>query len=413
MADALNPASTADALASKFPQAWDWLTRILGDPIADIIPGTASNEEFTATHIEPALDELENLFRNAPAVGPTTHMGIYSRGPVSESGESAAGQGASTNAAADQKVVNEKVAKASQLSREQRLANIIAAARNPQRADRDADLLTSSINRPLVYSEGVGGQKSPFTTTRMEPGWRSGTSDARTVVTYSEDDVLEPATWGAPEKVGRLQHHLVNAGVLMGDFAYGMYDEATSQAYRALLTFASYQGMTSDEALVEMHARRREAEKQGLSWNPTTQTEGGTLAEGQAEKPDPAVARQAVKQWFRDQLDREPDADELADFAAEFHAASMEAAGYDPNNPEAEVGMAERVWDDAPELAAMQAGQGTEGSDNGTGINAAARFKEAFDQRYAGEKKFKKEQTTNMTQGSLLENILGTISEAS
>lgn len=403
MAEPFNPASSADDLADQFPNAMraigGWLNRNVNKPLATIIPGTASNKQFTDERVAPALSWLEDLLTDPDVVvGPTTAPGVYStESPPGSPRAADAGDApkATPAAAATSETTTQR---AKQLSREERLAAIVAAATTPQRTDRDADKLSGSLLRPLVYTE-QDGQKIPFSTVEAHPGWRSG-ADARTFVGYSEDDVLEPSTWGSPEKVGRLQHRLVNAGLLTGDFKFGYYDATTSAAYKELLTFATTQGITSTKALVEMHARRREAAEQGVPW----EYGEGELAESEYAAPDPASVRQMVRQMYRETLDRDPDADELARYADEFHAASEEQwqavnGVQDPDQ------MAESVFDEAPELAADAQGQTTQ-------VDPVARFQEKFDQRTSGERKFLDDQSANASQGGLLGSILGSIDEA-
>lgn len=298
-----------------------------------------------------------------------------------------------------------------QLSREARLAAIVTEA---QRADRDPSKLAASLARPLV-GHTENGQVVPYAFERPSPRPWGEMSPTRTVVSYSEDDVIEPATWGSPEKVGRLQHRLVNAGFLAGDFQYGFYDESTEAAYRDLLTFSSKNGMSMIEGLVEAHAARRWAAKQGVPWSAVGGAEGGGLAPSTIPKyqaPDKASVRQTIKAQFKAELGRDPERGELARYAARYLADDREDfdAQVDAATPRP-ADIPKNVFDEAPSLVAAETGEEASAADAPDRVDPAARFAEAFERRFAGEMDFKERQATNAAQTSLLGGILGSIDE--
>lgn len=131
---------------------------------------------------------------------------------------------------------------------------------------------------------------------------------------YTDEDVIEPTRWRSPERVGALQRDLVEAGVLEGDFQYGMFDDATADAYKALLTFANASELSKGKALGEFRKAQKWAESQGVPWN-----FGG---EGASRKrfvaADPVEVRTDLRSVFRQQLGRDPKASELAELEGAF-----------------------------------------------------------------------------------------------
>lgn len=294
-------------------------------------------------------------------------------------------------------------------TREERLA---AAIQNVRRADNDASKLGASLAAPLVTRFDAQGNEVPIMVAKLRP-WSEAPGAA--IISYSENDVLEPAAWGSPERVGRLQHRLVNSGFLTGDFKYGMYDESTQAAYRQLLTFSSYQGISMIDGLVEAHKARVYAAKTGQSWSEVTgmsESAGGSALKPAYQAPDKATVRQTIKQQFRAELGRDPERGELARYAAQyleddradFEGQVREQYGAPEDIPES-------VFDEAPSLTQTEEGEeGTAGVAQPR-IDPVARFQEAFERRTAGERQFKERQTVNASQVNLLGGILGTIDE--
>lgn len=64
---------------------------------------------------------------------------------------------------------------------------------------------------------------------------------------YYEDDVLRPATLD-PGSIGQLQGALAASG-LLGDFRYGIWDDASQDAYRSLLSEANAAGLSAQAML--------------------------------------------------------------------------------------------------------------------------------------------------------------------
>lgn len=65
---------------------------------------------------------------------------------------------------------------------------------------------------------------------------------------YTEDDVRKSSI-ATTNQLLQLQKSLVAAGFLEGNFIKGWWDDATGDAYRALLTFANENGLTWTDAL--------------------------------------------------------------------------------------------------------------------------------------------------------------------
>lgn len=183
--------------------------------------------------------------------------------------------------------------------RNDRLQQVIARESEPRRADRDADLLAGSLQAPLVVNPLDPDQ--PFAVQRESrlPWARDAGEFTETIVGYSELDVLVPATWANPDKVGRLQTRLVNAGVLAGDFKWGDYDDLTQAAYRELLTRASQAGLTSTQMLSQWRQAEQWARENGMEWGVKGQQARSAYA---PRVPDIDVLKQSVRAIFGQQL---------------------------------------------------------------------------------------------------------------
>lgn len=303
-----------------------------------------------------------------------------------------------------------------QRARDAKLAEIVARAQDPRRADRDPEKLAASLANPLVSSVDANGQPVPFAYERTKVARPWGEMDPTpTIVGYSEDDVLEPSTWGSPEKVGRLQHRLVNAGFLSSDFKFGFYDETTEKAYRDLLTFSTKNGVSMLEGLVEAHKARKWAAENGVPWEQIGgAADGGSsaLKPPKYQAPDKATVREFIRAQFKEELGRDPEPGELQRYASQYLADDRQGfqAQVDAAMPDEPV-VPDNVFDDAPSLMDGESGDPAAVEDTGPQIDPQARFAESFNNKYRVEREFKERQAENAEQTGLLAGILGSLDE--
>lgn len=277
--------------------------------------------------------------------------------------------------------------------------------RTGERADQAVDeRLQATVERPLVGEPGAPNYERRPT---RRP-WAEMTP-TRNVLTYSEDDVNAGRFW-TPERRARTQQMLVNAGLLDGEFRYGLWDEATADAYRDLLTVASQAGQTATEALLDIQRARKWARENGVDWRETVGL-GDRSGEGAGRRvfpvprydpPDPAAVAQVVGEMFRSRLGRRPTGEELQHWASTFMTLSreqhdaevaMERADFDQAGAGSAPAPAPAGRDDVfdasmPTAPPGGAAGGVTVAPAGPGIeqvDAGARFAQAFDAAYRAE----------------------------
>lgn len=89
----------------------------------------------------------------------------------------------------------------------------------------------AAVATDLAIANGALAEDTPL---GVEPGFTFQGKEPQ----YYEDDIAEPRGY-SPELVARLQRRLINAGLLSGTFAYGMYDETTRNAYTQSMVMAN------------------------------------------------------------------------------------------------------------------------------------------------------------------------------
>ena len=173
---------------------------------------------------------------------------------------------------------------------------------------------------------------------------------------YMSGDEFAPAALPS-ELIAGLQTQLAAAGLLTGTVKLGIWDDASTEAYRRVLSFANLRGLDESAALDTLAS-----------------TETTDLSQQEDRDPylpaDPAEVRQATRTLFREYLgaDREPTEDELTRVGELI--ASIDYDLYEATEDEA---------------AALASGD-VEGMSR---VNPEARMQERMDEfftsRYAGE----------------------------
>lgn len=198
---------------------------------------------------------------------------------------------------------------------------------------------------------------------------------------YFEGAELAPAT-RSPEDIARLQHELVDAGLLKpGSYWVGMWDFSSQDAYATALAYANQRGETVGQTLTFM-----------ASLPPSERPNQTGFVREAFIRPDPATLREAVRAGFRSTLGRDPRPDELEEWAAEL--LGLESASH------------EREQDIlAAQAAASATGAGT--LPGGEFIDPVARFQDLLEQRYQPEIERRREVATlDVARESLFQSLI-------
>lgn len=176
--------------------------------------------------------------------------------------------------------------------------------------------------------------------------------------TYYEGDQFSILKGLNTEDLVRLQEQLAAVGLAANPLYGEVGDESTLNAMSKLLSLANRSGTSWDATLTR------------LSTNPRLQEEAKEpeFEEPTYLAPDYASIAQRVKGMFRDQLGRDPDQGEMAQFTAELQ-------GWDKDNFNAQV-------------AADRADFEGEGGGTVQSVDPVARFQERFEQVYKPELNF-------------------------
>jgi len=87
---------------------------------------------------------------------------------------------------------------------------------------------------------------------RAAEGWAAGSGGHGSIQArgprYFEGDEWKPAAL-SPAGIGSLQEHLAASGLLSGRWRYGIWDDNTADAYKAVLTEANAMGLTADAVI--------------------------------------------------------------------------------------------------------------------------------------------------------------------
>lgn len=217
----------------------------------------------------------------------------------------------------------------------------------------------------------------------------------------------EAASWSR-EKIIALQRRLQRAGVLAPPYRLGVFDTQTSQAYNAAIVEANQMQVGLDQALARMESADIAQPAPVL---PARQPFPGV---GEFKPRSPEELAQDLKTLWRQQLGRDPDADELARFSRML--TGMEAEAFDVN-----AVAAESDWD-RQQAEAASAATGTpvwanmpataEGDDDDpdemTAEEITARFAERFEREYKPElNRASRQEDLAENRGSLLQSLLG------
>lgn len=135
-----------------------------------------------------------------------------------------------------------------------------AAARGGSSADDrgvggvgDIEVASSDryIGVPSDYKANVTTGRQAVTSTQANYGstFISSKPEVKTVAPrYKEGAQYDPAGWSR-ERIAELQMQMVKAGLLTGQFALGRWDDASSDAYKSVLSYANRAGLRMQEAL--------------------------------------------------------------------------------------------------------------------------------------------------------------------
>lgn len=123
--------------------------------------------------------------------------------------------------------------------------------------------------------------------------------DSPTRRTYYTGDEMIPANWPAPQ-IWQLQQALAKVGLLTGTFTRHTWDNASQNAYAALLSLANAQGIDADRALMDL-LNSAGAEEGGQRYK--TDEFGNVVPVGTGQEPAPLVTRTTdpaqLRQTFR------------------------------------------------------------------------------------------------------------------
>lgn len=198
---------------------------------------------------------------------------------------------------------------------------------------------------------------------------------------YFEGDEYEPSTLPS-EKIARLQRRLVSAGVLQSSFHLGVWDEASTGAYRKLLKHANSRGQTVKASVSQFEQANTDPGEGIPDFTPDTFL-----------KPDYAELEQAVKKTVEQRLGRKANQGDIEELTSRLSGLYRDE--YDVNTElsrrEYERGVAEQTHMDMTpaERIVAEAGDGLESPsvDMGEieGVDPTARFMQEFDKRFAKE----------------------------
>ncbi|MGH8940210.1 MAG: hypothetical protein ACRDV2_12805, partial [Actinomycetes bacterium] len=218
---------------------------------------------------------------------------------------------------------------------------------------------------------------------------------------------LRPAGMSVEQR-GRLQRDLVRAGVLAEQFTFGMWDAASQAAYRDLLSFANQAGVTEQQAMREWTA----ATDAGYTQRDDTARRQFDATQPDYTPQDPAVLSQRVKAWMREELGRDPSAEELSYLAAELEGEYRlrydTTVGAEQAQFDATVGVDPRdaLLADAGDPTGVPApAPVTEPAE----IDPYAEFVATATQRYEGEREMRDDALASQETGRQARNLIGQI----
>lgn len=192
---------------------------------------------------------------------------------------------------------------------------------------------------------------------------------------YTTGDVFDELDGLSTENLARVQARMVGLG-LLENYVPGKRDGDTQKAFSYLLQMANSSGQDWAREMSQLEQIQAEdpegwAERMGIGGEDEGPAPFVTPA---YEAPDYATLAQGVKDQMRRSLGRDPDESEMAILTAEL-------AGFDREAYEADVAGQRAQYD-----AEVGASEGREGMGGATvqGVDPVARFKESFEQRFAG-----------------------------
>lgn len=212
-----------------------------------------------------------------------------------------------------------------------------------------------------------------------------GIRGVNTEVYFAGDEIAELRALTTEDRV-RLQEQLVAVG-LASEVFYGEIDEATVRGFASVLAMANRSGDNWRATLGRLATSSSAEREAAQEFEPQPYL-----------KPDYATLAQRVKQTFRDELGRDPDDYEMQQLTAEL--SGFDALAYEREQ----------------ELAAMAHGQqvtpGVQAGGAVTAVDPLSRFREIFEQRYAGELDFVEDKKEAAETQGFMEGVAGTVAGA-
>jgi hypothetical protein len=184
------------------------------------------------------------------------------------------------------------------------------------------------IGMPKGYVATTPGVGGPVSIRQAERGVQYGTQISPPK--YKTGAEMEPRGY-SPEMIARLQQQLAAAGLIgpQTRFRLGVWDSASVNAYRNLLSYANQGGIGREDALQDLLANPsvKPGDMMGgvggsVSAGPQFSTRLNTY-----EASDPASVRQTAEAAFKQALGRKPKKDELAKFMSGFLGREKDSQG--------------------------------------------------------------------------------------
>lgn len=202
----------------------------------------------------------------------------------------------------------------------------------------------------------------------------------------------------APEAVVRLQERLHKLGFLAGEYTQGVVREETKTAFADLLAESNRRGTRWNDTLDGLEQMYEEL---GIEFD-----EEGDRAPFIAPAyvaPDYATLAQTVKDQMRQTLGRDPDESEISQLTAELD-------GWYKGEYDVEAAALRSEYDAgaSDEALGMHREAGTF-----RGVDPVARFKQAFEAKFADEIDFIEDRDETQRQGKVIQSGISTLSQMS
>lgn len=213
-------------------------------------------------------------------------------------------------------------------------------------------------------------------------------SPGSTGATYYQGDEFGILKGLTTEDRVRLQQQLVAVG-LTSNPAYGELDDPTIKGMSKVLAMSNRAGTEWQDTLNR------------ISTNPLLQEEAGGPAFDPPPylQPDYATIAQEVKGFVQNRLGRDPDQGELAQLTSEW-------LGWDRQAHDVEVGAARQNFGN-------RQAEGEQSGGTFRQVDPMARFKEAFESKYANELDFVEDKETAVRSRQTVEQGTNTLSQMS